>query len=684
MHTSYPQYVSQSLLRAESINQSEYVSNNQVAVVAQKRSQRLQISPLLPQNVVSTLNQKEQVLENYKAFVSKNKAALDHDIDEFLKQIIRMFEELKEQLFLKMDDQVLAFNKIFEQYEKIALDCSDWAEQKIGSSNFQNDMKSSVSDLLHQGLHQARFQKQKADEIEKSLLAIKQKIDSSKLQELNDEIKSLADERNQLIYVPEEARGFYDSLKASLKTKIGQLNQSKIVPPFSVGLVGQQGMNNMEGVFYEQDIREPKGLVVQNRDSEQKTNLTGLLQQVFNKDTERQMDIQRTEVQTTGALPRKVNQSNFVIRDPNEGRVGPVNEGQKCGIIAQQNQFYSDEITLTNPIIKQEKEITFKVKARINNVMSLINNVVLFGAEDGSLVILNLTNDLQSTVKAHTSGVRGMTKANESLVLTSAVKPDTALKLWDFGPILSTKATDEISKNAGNVLLVGVLKGLNETAIGHAFITENLIMGVGEEGQIVIWDWKSGLAVAQSKTEYSNLNAFVMFSDRENFAVSTTEGFVQSYCLVRDGKSFLVTKISEYKESSPVVGLYTFRGNNDIIITALGSGDVKLMSRKSKMNYHTIVGCKSPVGFFVLNSIRNESNIYLMSLEPYGFKLADIDGRDFTFMNTQSFANFKAEKIGWPAWQIVDSVFKEKLTFVTINSGKEPNDAILWSLNGNK
>lgn len=697
MYSTYTNYgapkSSQTQPQAQPIATSQYASQQVALVPAGGGLTRLQISPLLPQAVFNTLERKPQILNSFASVVAKNKSALERDLDNFLKEIILMFEELKQQLFAKMDDHSASFQKVYDQYEKIACDCSDWAEQKIGSSNFQYDMKSSVHDLLSQGLNQARFQKQKADDIEKSLLAIKQKIDSSKLMELSDEIAMLSDERNQTMYVPEEARQFFDQLKAALKLKIGQLNQSKVVPPFAFG-PQTQPVPEKGPVYFDQEIRQ-SGPVVGGTNvnvagaavGQPKVNLSGFLQQMVGTNT----NVNAGPI--AGALSVR---SEVPVQAPSTGRLSnmsareglglSVRQGYdpKVGIIAQQNQFYSDDILLTNPTIKQEKELQFKIKARINCVLSLISNIALFGSEDGSIVIVNITTNGQSVVKAHTAPVQGLTKANESLVISSASKPDLAIKLWDFGPILSAAASSDPSRPPGNVLLVGVLNGLTDAAIGHGFIAENLILAVGKDGQIIVWDWKTGVAITQGKADVNMVSGFTLFSDRDSFAICTPEGYVQAYSILRDGRNFTFQKQSEFKEAFPILGLQSFRGNSDVIIIALSSGDVKLLNKRTKVNYHTIIGCKNPIAFFILNSVRSDSTIYLMSIEPYGFKLADIDGRDFAFVNTASTANFKFERIGWPNWQIIDSVPKEKVNFITVNNGREPNDAIIWSLNANK
>jgi hypothetical protein len=676
MQSAYQSYLSQNAVKERPMFVSHEVQN-QVAIPNQKYLNRRQISPLLPQEVVETLNLKEEFLSKYSKVIEKNKQMLDKDMDNFLKEIILMFEEFKQQLFSKMDNHSESFAKIYEQYEKVAYDCSDWAEQKIASANIQNDMKASVHDLLSQGLFQARYQKQRADEVEKSLLAIKQKIDSSKLNELNAEIRSLSEERNQRPYVPEEAQEFYDSLKVGLKAKIGQLNQSRIVPPFSINQVSNNQNNNM--IFYDQNFTDPQKTDVPNFQNGTKTNLSGILNQVFNKDGDKQGIAPKSNV-VANSNPVYSNQYSSQNIDEQVKQ----NEPNKCGIIAQQNQFYSDEFSFANPSIKQEKEINFAVKSRVNSVLSLTSSTALFGTDDGSVIILNIPKESQTLFKAHSSPIIGLTKANESLVLTSAAKPDQSIKLWDFSPLINLPLVQDPSKPKGNVLLLRTLSGLNDTAIGHGFLNDHNIIAIGRDGQILIWDWSLGQCVAESKVGYTNLNSMIIFSNKESFAVSNDEGFVAAFSVLKESNQFTISKTCEFKESMPVVGLHTFRGNNDIIITVLATGEVKLIDKNTKLNHQTIVGCKSPISFFVLTSIGRNSTIYLMSLETFGFKLADIEGQDFVFVNTQATTNFKFEKLGWPSWQIIDCVSKEKLTFITINSGKEPNGAILWNLNSSK
>lgn len=87
-------------------------------------------------------------------------------------------------------------------------------------------------------------------------------------------------------------------------------------------------------------------------------------------------------------------------------------------------------------------------------------------------------------------------------------------------------------------------------------------------------------------------------------------------------------------ENIPISNLASFRGNNDIMIVTLKTGDIKLLSKKSRVNYHTIIGCKEPLGLFVLTWVKEDPNIYLFAIEPFGFKLADIDGKDFYYVDT--------------------------------------------------
>ena len=86
----------------------------------------------------------------------------------------------------------------------------------------------------------------------------------------------------------------------------------------------------------------------------------------------------------------------------------------------------------------------------------------------------------------------------------------------------------------------------------------------------------------------------------------------------------------------PIYHLSSFRGNNDIIIVTLVSGEVKLLSKKSNLNLNTITGCKSPLSYFIFTCVKENPDVYLFAIEPYGFKIVDVDNPDFKYVNTNT------------------------------------------------
>jgi hypothetical protein len=86
------------------------------------------------------------------------------------------------------------------------------------------------------------------------------------------------------------------------------------------------------------------------------------------------------------------------------------------------------------------------------------------------------------------------------------------------------------------------------------------------------------------------------------------------------------------------------------------TGDVKFISKKSGLNLNTIQGCKSPLSFFIITCFKTNPDVYLLAAEPYGFKISDVDSPEFKYVPTSSPKNYRFESIGFPNWQLLDSI----------------------------
>jgi putative ubiquitin-RnfH superfamily antitoxin RatB of RatAB toxin-antitoxin module len=64
------------------------------------------------------------------------------------------------------------------------------------------------------------------------LLAIKNKIEQMRLNELNNDIQFLSDEKNPEIYNAPEAVDIYEKAKKDLENCINRADSSKIIRPF--------------------------------------------------------------------------------------------------------------------------------------------------------------------------------------------------------------------------------------------------------------------------------------------------------------------------------------------------------------------------------------------------------------------------------------------------------------------
>lgn len=142
----------------------------------------------------------------------------------------------------------------------------------------------------------------------------------------------------------------------------------------------------------------------------------------------------------------------------------------------------------------------------------------------------------------------------------------------------------------------------------------------------------------------------MLFSNKEGFVIGSEEGLIMAFNIVRSPNGYDFVKLTEIRESSGVKFLQSFRGNNDLVITSLLNGETKFLSLKSNLNLNTISGCKSPLSFFILTCYKNNPDVYLLAMEPFGFKIADVDSPEFKYIPTNCQKNYRFENLGFPSW----------------------------------
>ena len=645
--------------RFNKYKQTEYKEEPQIQVQSKIFQQDENYSDLLPKAVLSTLRNKKEILDNFDKKCSISKEKIEADVDNTLKDVIMIFENYKQQLFSRIDEHKVGFTNLVDQLDLLSKDCTKFGEERMNEIERNHKMKQSMmEENLYSQINEARINRQKADEVEKTLLSIKQKIEQNRLNDLNNDLGFLMDEKNPDIYVCSEGVDVNEKIKKVIKDNLNRVDQSRMIRPFI--------MDKKIVKKAETNLLKPKNEY--QRSSYQLPKNDNFLNTDLNKN------------------------KNFVLPQTNS------NVKKKTTIIAQQNLFISNQIDLQDPKISLEAEILIKNTSKVTSIISLTNRIVLLGNNDGNFIIIDIlpespTLKNQLLIKAHNSPIKIMNKTNENLLMTTAEDPDYAIKIWDLSSLISSPKTginsDVTSQNPQQkqnniILLVSVLKGHNSLIIGHAFLNGRIIISADRSGIVNLWDWKLSSPITQLKLPTNQLNSFVLFSDKESFSVSNDLGIILSYSIIKSPNSYEFIKNSEIQENQPVTQLQTFRGNNDLIISTLLSGEVKLISRKSRMCLNTILGCKSPLSFFIMTCVKRDPDVYLLAAEPYGFKIADVDHPEFKYVDTNAKQNFRFECTGFPNWQILDCIPGEKIFFVSINHATKPNSILLWSISAEK
>lgn len=608
-------------------------------------------SDLLPKSVLTTLNSRSTVINNFKAKCEIDKKRVNDDFDALLRDLIIIFENFKTTLYGKIDEHFVSFSNFINQLDTLAIECSNWAEERMQQAQTKEERDVNNEDLLYQQLNEVRISKQRADEFEKALVAIKQKIDQMRLNELTSDINFLVDERNLPVYNGHEVNRISDTIIGNVKGSLNNADQNKLIKPF---MIDTKVVNQPDNRAYKINLN-PKQIQ-------------------FN-------DKSRVD-SALNVTPELDTNKNALF--PSQNNLEP----SKL-IIAQQNHFVSDAIDLTNPFINLEREIYMQSPSKLTVIQAISARTVLVGNEDGNLIIADISSthqnnqSRQTVIKAHSAPIRLLKKFGNNMLLSSAISPDNSMKLWDFSQLLTNVNASSINVNEqlnGSIMLLSVLKGHTDTIIGTGFIDERNIISASRDGVINIWDWKLNTPMESYRIQNGSVTNFLLLGNNDGFVVSMNSGSILSYTINKTPHGYDFIKTSEIREPSPVIGLYLFRGNNDLLITSLQSGEVKLISRRSGQNLNTISGCKNPFGFFVITCLKSNPDILLMALESYGFKIADVDHTEFAAVNTRAMLSFRSERLGEPSWQILDSVVSKKILFATINQSTQPNAILVWSL----
>ena len=101
-----------------------------------------------------------------------------------------------------------------------------------------------------------------------------------------------------------------------------------------------------------------------------------------------------------------------------------------------QNHVFKGEFGVDEPQIRLQKQIKFPQNLRVNCVVALSPSWIALGAQSGHIQIINMANtSKQLKVRAHDSALSYM-KSDGFYLLTAGSDVDYSLKLWDFSQLV--------------------------------------------------------------------------------------------------------------------------------------------------------------------------------------------------------------------------------------------------------
>ena len=247
-------------------------------------------------------------------------------------------------------------------------------------------------------------------------------------------------------------------------------------------------------------------------------------------------------------------------------------------------------------------------------------------------------------------------------------------------------------------MLVAVLKGHTSRVIGCDFLGAGNLLSVDEAGVLNVFNFKVPHPVASQMINKARFKEVAFFTNKQQFALLSTDNrifIVQVQNVGRVTAGEPQVRVRGHQGVHPLglpvqlepghlprqrqhpAGL--LRGPRDPHDLHQERRDPQLDDRHFAA--HRLLRdrylCRSPVTPACLDQ---NPNIYLMTLEAQGFKMADVDESQLRYVVPAGFTDFLFKKEGNHSWQILDSLQKEKVYFITINHHSKNPNLIAWSL----
>ena len=213
---------------------------------------------LLPKKVDKWYKEKNQVMADFDQIVLKNQARVSEDIDQFLKDMILVMEEVKNVIFQQIQGFSLSFKDRFKTFDNKIEDFLRTSIQLITSSEPMQHYQTRISNLKSQSeidpiskeIGIFRNKRDKAIQIEQLFTKIKRKFDKSGVQELRASLEETVNLAANGVYLTpkadqfykDHAQGFTESILGDQRLESGSLVRAMIVPVYDseIGLPQSQ------------------------------------------------------------------------------------------------------------------------------------------------------------------------------------------------------------------------------------------------------------------------------------------------------------------------------------------------------------------------------------------------------------------------------------------------------------
>lgn len=515
---------------------------------------------LLPLDVFLLYSEQSEISQEFSEKIKREKAIVDGDIDNFLKEIILMMEKVKEKLHHKIDFYHQGFYDYYGSFMKRVDEFLKGSINMItGSESMQNyqDMRKSLNenDPLSKEIGIFRKKKEQATQIEKLFRNVKENYRGTKLGEMTKVIDSILSQEVTTYNKP-NGEVFFKNHQADFGAKVmndRKLSDETLIKSFKVEL-GRETERPKAPVQNIHRLRDPSPISKPKKKEGHRVHF---------------MDgSEADEVSLRRKLPSKPKHQaptqNIPVPKghPSEAQVSPNNSE----IILKYNP--------KSPSVQKLKDFKLPLhSSKITCIEALDSRVLALGQKDGTLMLL----DLEKNPDVENFVIKKLNLKDQINCILPPVERQSsnlAPPLTELYCAMSNSTIAVLNFSNGGNATVSRLSGHTGGVNKIIHYTPNLLFSCSDDGCVGLWDMKTHRALALTRIHSSKVNSICLMNSKKILLSAGQDCKIGVFQI--DKETGKISMITELKDYYPIKYINSFHNNTNFAVAASDDGMIKV------------------------------------------------------------------------------------------------------------